>query len=140
MQEFESERRQNHISDINSLLKNKIAIKWTAPEALESREYSYASEIWSFGITLWEMWSYGRVPYRKIFVQNVLEAVKKGTRCEIIECQEAQYRMPKDIEKLLTKDKIWALDPEKRPNIDSISGSAFKIFLSIEKIDRTFSR
>ena len=77
MQEFESERRQNHISDINSLLKNKIAIKWTAPEALESREYSYASEIWSFGITLWEMWSYGRVPYRKIFVQNDFEDRQK---------------------------------------------------------------
>ena len=53
MKEFESERRKNKIiNDINSLLKNKIAIKWTAPEVLKSREDSYASEIWSFGITL----------------------------------------------------------------------------------------
>ena len=40
MKEFESERRKNQIiGDVNSLLKNKIAIKWTAPEVLESREY-----------------------------------------------------------------------------------------------------
>ena len=125
MKEFESEKKEKSASDINSLLKNKIAVKWTAPEALESREFSFASEVWSFGITLWEMWSYGRVPYRKIFVQKVLEAVKSGTRCEIIDCQESQNRMPPEIEKLLTKDEIWALDPNKRPTIESISGNAF---------------
>ena len=45
--------------DIDALLKSKIAVKWTAPEALEKGLYSFQSEVWSFGILLWEMWSQG---------------------------------------------------------------------------------
>lgn len=44
----------------------RIRIKWTAPEAIRDRLYSNKSDMWSFGILLWEMFSYGRVPYPKI--------------------------------------------------------------------------
>ena len=49
--------------------------------------------------------------YFQIFDQNILKAIKKSTRCEIIECQEAQYRMPKDIEipNLVFASNIWFL-------------------------------
>ena len=35
----------------------------TAPEALDKKEFTTASDVWSFGITLWEMFSYGAEPY-----------------------------------------------------------------------------
>ena len=53
-------------AEIETVLKKKVAVKWTAPESLEKGLYSFSSEMWSFGILLWEMWSYGRVPYRKV--------------------------------------------------------------------------
>jgi len=41
----------------------EIPVKWTAPEALNYAQYTTLSDIWSFGILLWETFSYGNTPY-----------------------------------------------------------------------------
>ena len=41
----------------------KIPIRWTAPEAIKFRKFSSASDVWSFGILLWEIMSYAERPY-----------------------------------------------------------------------------
>jgi len=41
----------------------KFPIKWTAPEAAFQRRFSTKSDVWSFGILLYEMVTYGQVPY-----------------------------------------------------------------------------
>ena len=41
----------------------KIAVRWTAPEALQNRTFSTASDVWSFGILVWEIVSYCNRPY-----------------------------------------------------------------------------
>ena len=44
----------------------KIPIKWTAPEALHYRKYSTASDVWSFGCLMYEVWSMGCKPFMEI--------------------------------------------------------------------------
>ena len=41
----------------------KIPVKWTAPEALSYRKYSTASDVWSFGVVMYEIWAVGIKPY-----------------------------------------------------------------------------
>ena len=41
---------------------SNIPVKWLAPECLLKSTYTFASDVWGFGITLWEMFTYGRVP------------------------------------------------------------------------------
>jgi serine/threonine protein kinase len=50
-----------------------VAIKWTAPEAIESGDFSNKSDVWSFGVVIWEVYSYGRVPYPSV-VSGLLSA------------------------------------------------------------------
>ena len=72
--------------------------KWTAPEALKNAKYSFKSDVWSFGILIWEMWSYGRSPYRKTLVENVLsQIIELNLRCEIPEATHSSNQMPREL-------------------------------------------
>ena len=51
------------LKQLQSLVDTKFPIKWTAPEAAYQRRFSTKSDVWSFGILLYEMVTYGRVPY-----------------------------------------------------------------------------
>ena len=41
----------------------QIPVKWTAPEALHFKRYSTASDVWSFGAVMYEIWSLGHKPF-----------------------------------------------------------------------------
>ena len=42
----------------------KVPVKWTAPEALLYRKYSTASDVWSYGMVMFEIWSVGKTPFQ----------------------------------------------------------------------------
>ncbi|NXA36174.1 FES kinase, partial [Eudromia elegans] len=58
----------------------QIPVKWTAPEALNYGRYSSESDVWSFGVLLWEAFSLGAVPYGNLSNQQTREAVEQGRR------------------------------------------------------------
>ena len=61
----------------------KIPIKWTAPEALHYHKYSTSSDVWSYGMVLFEIWSLGHKPFEDLSVTQV--SILKGqlSNCEL---------------------------------------------------------
>ena len=57
-----------------------MPLKWMAPEALAFNRTSNESDVWSYGILLWEIWSHGQTPYPSIPVENLLATLKTGYR------------------------------------------------------------
>ena len=60
-----------------------MPIKWMAIEALRDGVYSTQSDVWSFGVVMWEIFSLGQVPYPTVEVnQNFVELLQNGKRLE----------------------------------------------------------
>lgn len=49
----------------------KIPVRWTAMEAIQYRKFTSASDVWSYGIVMWEVMSYGERPYWDMSNQDV---------------------------------------------------------------------
>ncbi|XP_063990705.1 tyrosine-protein kinase CSK-like [Diachasmimorpha longicaudata] len=95
-----------------SLDGGKLPIKWTAPEALKQNKFSNKSDMWSFGILLWEIYSFGRVPYPRIPLADVVKCVEKGYKMEAPDgCPSEVYDIMK---------QAWDLQPERRPSFHDI--------------------
>ncbi|XP_045693842.1 tyrosine-protein kinase Fer [Phyllostomus hastatus] len=90
----------------------QIPIKWTAPEALNYGRYSSESDVWSFGILLWETFSLGVCPYPGMTNQQAREQVERGYR------MSAPQHCPEDIFKLMMK--CWDYKPENRPKFSDL--------------------
>ncbi|CAB3377317.1 Hypothetical predicted protein [Cloeon dipterum] len=90
----------------------KLPIKWTAPEALKHAKFSNKSDMWSFGILLWEIYSFGRVPYPRIPLADVVKHVEKGYKMEAPEgCPPEVYHIMRD---------AWNLNAEMRPSFKEV--------------------
>lgn len=55
-------------------------MRWTAPEAIAFRKFTSASDVWSYGVVMWEVVSYGERPYWNWSNQDVIRAVDRGYR------------------------------------------------------------
>ncbi|NXV47959.1 FER kinase, partial [Uria aalge] len=91
----------------------QIPIKWTAPEALNYGKYTSESDVWSFGILLWETFSLGVCPYPGMTNQQAREQVEKGRYR-----MAAPQKCPEEIYKIM--QRCWAYKPENRPKFSEI--------------------
>nr|XP_061832261.1 megakaryocyte-associated tyrosine-protein kinase-like isoform X1 [Nerophis lumbriciformis]XP_061832262.1 megakaryocyte-associated tyrosine-protein kinase-like isoform X1 [Nerophis lumbriciformis] len=102
--DFGLTRAASKVSDNQSA---KLPVRWSAPEALSNEKFSTKSDVWSYGVLLWEIFSYGRQPYPKMSLQEVKERVEGGHRMEAPgDCPPAVYA-------LMTV--CWDKEPRRRP-------------------------
>ncbi|XP_047467866.1 tyrosine-protein kinase Lck [Mugil cephalus] len=88
----------------------KFPIKWTAPEAINYGTFSIKSDVWSFGILLTEIVTYGRIPYPGMSNPEVIQNLERGYRMPKPEnCPDGLY----DI-----MCKCWKENPEERPTFE----------------------
>ena len=59
----------------------KIPIRWTSPEAIAYRKFTSASDVWSYGIVMWEVVSYGERPYWEMSNQDVSSLQRDCLEC-----------------------------------------------------------
>ncbi|XP_077943911.1 tyrosine-protein kinase ABL1 isoform X2 [Gasterosteus aculeatus] len=77
----------------------KFPIKWTAPESLAYNKFSIKSDVWAFGVLLWEIATYGMSPYPGIDLSQVYELLEKDYRMDRPEgCPEKVYELMRDCE------------------------------------------
>ena len=85
----------------------QVPVRWTAPEALELRQYSCMSDCWSFGVILYEMWTKAATPYDGMSNQKVWTAVLGGYRLpQPADCPDHVYALMLE---------CWATTPTDRP-------------------------
>ncbi|XP_035700493.1 tyrosine-protein kinase Shark isoform X3 [Folsomia candida] len=83
-------------------------IKWYAPESCSHGTFSHASDVWSFAVTLWELYSFGETPFgQETTGREVIEMVERGERLDKPKhCPDKIYSVMK---------KCWNMDPDLRP-------------------------
>ncbi|XP_049594433.1 tyrosine-protein kinase SYK isoform X3 [Syngnathus scovelli] len=85
----------------------KWPVKWYAPECINYFKFSTKSDVWSFGVLMWEAYSYGEKPYRGMRGNCVLQLIESGMRMDPpSNCPEEMYSL------MMT---CWTYEVEKRP-------------------------
>ncbi|KTF74629.1 hypothetical protein cypCar_00046246 [Cyprinus carpio] len=86
----------------------KVPFAWCAPESLKTRTFSHATDTWMFGVTLWEMFTYGQEPWLGLNGSQILHKIdKEGERLPKPE------DCPQDIYNVMMQ--CWAQKPDDRP-------------------------
>ena len=100
----------------------KIPVRWTAPEAILYRKFKPSSDVWSFGVVMWEIVSYGERPYWNWTNQDVVKAVEGGYRLPPPPgCPEVLYALMLD---------CWNIDSSRRPKFSKIVTILQKVLLN----------
>uniref|UniRef100_A0A4W5M3E5 Tyrosine-protein kinase n=1 Tax=Hucho hucho TaxID=62062 RepID=A0A4W5M3E5_9TELE len=90
----------------------QIPVKWTAPEALNYGRYTTESDVWSFGVLLWEIFSRGVTPYTNMTNQQTRDEVEKGYR------MLAPNSCPPDVYAIMCR--CWQYDTRNRPSFSKL--------------------
>ncbi|CAI2353224.1 unnamed protein product [Caenorhabditis sp. 36 PRJEB53466] len=92
---------------------DRLPIKWLALECLEKAEFSHKSDVWSFGIVLFEMYSLGEVPFAEIEPTELIAHLKSGAR------PKTPLLATEKVEGIMST--CWEEKPMKRPEFDELS-------------------
>ncbi|KAI0225558.1 hypothetical protein LSAT2_023695 [Lamellibrachia satsuma] len=89
-----------------------LPVRWMAPESLCSGVFTHKSDIWSYGVVLYEILTFSNIPYQGFSNKQVVEYIKAGSIIQL----------PKKHSEFLRKQLLacWNFDPEGRPTVDDL--------------------
>lgn len=99
-------------NDYTSSQGSKFPIRWSAPEVIRYGKYSSKSDVWSFGVLVWEVYSEGRLPYEKQDNMQVVDSVNRGERLQ------KPALASKDVHILM--QWCWKEKPDDRPTFGQL--------------------
>ncbi|XP_070809981.1 NT-3 growth factor receptor isoform X2 [Pituophis catenifer annectens] len=106
-----------------------LPIRWMPPESIMYRKFTTESDVWSFGVILWEIFTYGKQPWFQLSNTEVIECITQGR------VLERPRVCPKEIYDIMLG--CWQREPQQRLNIKEIYkllhalGKATPIYLDI---------
>uniref|UniRef100_A0A673AEZ6 receptor protein-tyrosine kinase n=1 Tax=Sphaeramia orbicularis TaxID=375764 RepID=A0A673AEZ6_9TELE len=107
----------------------RIPIRWTAPEAIAYRKFTTASDVWSYGIVMWEVVSYGERPYWDMNNQDVIKAIEEGYRLPApMDCPVVLHQLMLD---------CWERERAERPTFSQILNMLDKLIRNPGTLRRT---
>ncbi|XP_053124337.1 tyrosine-protein kinase receptor UFO isoform X2 [Hemicordylus capensis] len=102
---------------------SKMPVKWIAIESLADRVYTIKSDVWSFGVTMWEIATRGQTPYPGVENSEIYDYLRQGNRLkQPIDCLDGLYEL------MLS---CWVLSPRDRPSFEVLHGELEKILKSL---------
>uniref|UniRef100_A0A7N8WRV1 receptor protein-tyrosine kinase n=1 Tax=Mastacembelus armatus TaxID=205130 RepID=A0A7N8WRV1_9TELE len=91
---------------------SKMPVKWIAIESLADRVYTTKSDVWSFGVTMWEIATRGQTPYPGVENSEIYDYLRQGNRLkQPPDCLDSIYAL---------MFSCWLLSPKDRPSFESL--------------------
>uniref|UniRef100_A0A8C1RR02 Fibroblast growth factor receptor n=1 Tax=Cyprinus carpio TaxID=7962 RepID=A0A8C1RR02_CYPCA len=101
----------------------RLPVKWMAPEALFDRVYTHQSDVWSFGVLMWEIFTLGGSPYPGIPVEELFKLLKEGHRMDKpSNCTHELYMKMRE---------CWHAVPTQRPTFKQLVEELDRVLVSI---------
>ncbi|CAL8374290.1 unnamed protein product [Arctogadus glacialis] len=94
-----------------------LPIRWMPPESIMYRKFTTESDVWSFGVILWEIFTYGKQPWFQLANNEVIECITQGR------VLERPRVCPKEIYDMMLG--CWQREPQQRLNIKDIQKLLF---------------
>ncbi|XP_059135788.1 tyrosine-protein kinase receptor UFO isoform X4 [Peromyscus eremicus] len=90
----------------------KMPVKWIAIESLADRVYTSKSDVWSFGVTMWEIATRGQTPYPGVENSEIYDYLRQGNRLkQPVDCLDGLYAL---------MSRCWELNPRDRPSFTEL--------------------
>ncbi|XP_044049774.1 NT-3 growth factor receptor [Siniperca chuatsi] len=96
-----------------------LPIRWMPPESIMYRKFTTESDVWSFGVILWEIFTYGKQPWFQLANNEVIECITQGR------VLERPRLCPKEVYDIMLG--CWQREPQQRLNIKDIQKMLFTL-------------
>jgi serine/threonine protein kinase len=104
-----------------------VPVKWMSPESIRNKMYNYKTDVWSYGVVMWELMTRCVMPYENISNSDMIHFLEAGNRlpCPAY-CPKILYE---------TMQKCWNINPKQRPSFDELVDQVKNVIVILESND-----